>query len=220
MQWSYSRLSTFDNCPKRFFHQYVEKNYHEPPQEHLTWGTRVHTELEERIRDGKPLSLHTEKWEHFAKAFDTLKESGYNVLVEQKLGITREGEAFDLDNIDDERAWGRGIIDTAAMSTDRAVIGDWKTGKVRKDFTQLYVFAKMLFAKYPELQTALLMFIWLKYNKTTSEEVTREFIDAKWEQILKRVHNMEEAVRLGKFPERPSGLCGWCYAKQCSFCPN
>jgi len=220
MQWSFSRLNTYENCPRRFFHQYVEKSYREPPQEHLTWGTRVHTEMEERVRDKKPLSQATAKWEPYAKTFDDLRDNGAIILVEQKLGINKDGEVFVLDDIDDERAWGRGIIDVLAADVPKALIADYKTGKVKKDFTQLHIFAKLVFGLRPDIEVAKLMYIWLKFNKVTTEEVTREQIERKWENIVKRVQAMEDAVETGKFPERPSGLCGWCYARQCNFCPN
>jgi hypothetical protein len=176
--------------------------------------------MEERVRDKKPLSLATAKWERYAKTFDDLQDQGAIVLVEQKLGINKEGEVFVLDNIDDERAWGRGIIDVLAAQVPKALIADYKTGKVKKDFTQLYIFAKLVFGLRPDIDTAKLMYIWLKFNKVTTEEVTREQIDRKWEGIVKRVNAMEEAVERNKFPERPSGLCGWCYARSCNFCPN
>lgn len=86
------------------------------------------------------------------------------------------------------------------------------TGKPKEDFTQLKLFAKMLFSAYPDLQRARCGFVWSKTGKSTHEVYTRSQIDVWWEEeLLPRVRRMELAYNEGRFDPRPSGLCGkWC----------
>jgi len=216
MQWSFSRLNTFENCPKRFYYQYIEQQYHEPPQEHLQWGTHVHEELEKRMRDKTSLPLPLQKHEHYMQTFEKAGDGG-RILVEQKLALTEDLQPVPMEHPD---AWCRGIIDLAIIKDNKALIVDYKTGKMKNDFTQLHLFAKLLTAKYPFVEQVMCQYLWLKFNKATKDTVDVEKIEKKWGKIKERADRMMEAVKHDKFPERPSGLCGWCYARNCSFCPN
>ena len=53
--WSFSKIKSFEQCPKKFYHLKVAKDYKEPETEAMLYGTAVHEAAEEYIRDGKPL---------------------------------------------------------------------------------------------------------------------------------------------------------------------
>ena len=53
--WSYSSISLFQQCPRKYHRLRIVKDIVEPPQEHLLYGTAVHKAAEEYIRDGKDL---------------------------------------------------------------------------------------------------------------------------------------------------------------------
>ena len=40
--WSYSSISLFDQCPKKYFHLKVEKSVHEPESEAMHYGKDMH----------------------------------------------------------------------------------------------------------------------------------------------------------------------------------
>ena len=53
--WSYSRIKSFEQCPKKFYHLKVAKDYEEPETSAMGYGTAFHLAAEEFIRDGKPV---------------------------------------------------------------------------------------------------------------------------------------------------------------------
>ena len=53
--WSFSKIKSFEQCPKKFYHLKVAKDYKEPQTEAMLYGTAVHEAAEEYVRDGKPL---------------------------------------------------------------------------------------------------------------------------------------------------------------------
>ena len=53
--WSFSRIKAFEQCPKKFYHLKIAKNYREPETEAMHYGTIVHEAAEKYIRDGEPL---------------------------------------------------------------------------------------------------------------------------------------------------------------------
>jgi len=51
--WSFSRIKSFEQCPKQFYHMKIAKDYHESETEAMRYGTEAHLVAEEFIRDGK-----------------------------------------------------------------------------------------------------------------------------------------------------------------------
>jgi hypothetical protein len=49
--WSYSSLSSFLQCPRRFYLTRVVKEVKEPPTQATLWGQEVHSALELRIKE-------------------------------------------------------------------------------------------------------------------------------------------------------------------------
>jgi len=60
--WSYSSITLFDQCPKKYYHLRVVKDIKEPESEAMLYGTAVHTAAEEYVRDGTPIPSNTSTW--------------------------------------------------------------------------------------------------------------------------------------------------------------
>ena len=52
--WSFSKIKSFEQCPKKFYHLKVSKDYKEPETSAMLYGTAVHLR-------SYPLSTHTVK---------------------------------------------------------------------------------------------------------------------------------------------------------------
>ena len=66
--WSYSSATTFEKCPKQYYHLYVAKDIKQDPnQKHFLYGNEVHKAAEEYVRDGVPLP---EKFKEFQSIID------------------------------------------------------------------------------------------------------------------------------------------------------
>ncbi len=207
--WTFSQLEKFETCPKQFYHVRVAKDVIEPQTEATLWGSKVHTAMEDRIRDGTPLPEGMEQWEGFAKKICAMPGEK---LAEEKMALDKSFQPADWDN-----AWTRGIADMLIIHGNKAATLDYKTGK-RKLTHQLMLYAAYTFAYYPEVDTVTTGFVWLRDKKIDRETFTRADIPTIWGTFLPKVRKLEAAYEKDKWMARPSGLCnGWCPVKSCEF---
>lgn len=214
--WSYSSLTAFETCAKRYYHIKVAKDVSDTPGEAATWGQTVHKYLEDRVKDATPLPAAVA---HYETLVAPLLRGQGEVFAEQQLAVNANLQPTDWFGAD---TWCRGIIDVGVVSPTgkSAVLLDWKTGKRKPENDQLKLFAGMAFAHSPELQKIKTGFVWLKENKIDRAEFTRDDIPAIWLTFSPRVKRMERAFESGEFPPKPSGLCSkWCPVpkSKCSF---
>src|ERR1700761_618765 len=85
--WSYSALSTFENCPKQYYHRYILKEK-EPDTVHTKHGTEVHTALENRLKDKTPLIKSYSPFEKLASSVEKAAEGGM-MFVELPLALDK-----------------------------------------------------------------------------------------------------------------------------------
>jgi hypothetical protein len=207
--WTFSQLEKFETCPKQFYHVRVAKDVIEPQTEATLWGSKVHTAMEDRIRDGTPLPEGMEQWEGFAKQICAMPGEK---LAEEKMALDKSFQPAEWDN-----AWTRGIADMLIVHGNKAATLDYKTGK-RKLTHQLMLYAAYTFAYYPEVETVTTGFVWLRDKKIDRETFTRADIPTIWGTFLPKVRKLEAAYEKDKWMARPSGLCnGWCPVKSCEF---
>ena len=207
--WTYSQLDKFETCPRQFFHVRVAKDVVEPPSEHAIWGEKVHTALENRVKDGTPLPEGMTQWEGLAKKLASMPGEKH---CELKMSVDSSFQPADW-----KQAWSRGIADLLVVHNYHAAVMDYKTGK-RKLTEQLMLYAGYTFAHYPEVNTVTTGFVWLKDKKIDKETFQREDVAKIWNTFLPRVRKLELAYEKNAWPCRPSGLCrGWCPVKTCEF---
>ena len=213
--WSYSSLTNFETCPKKFYHTKVSKEVPDPPGEAAKWGTTVHKYLEDHVRDGTPLPDSIGYLQPMMRII--LNKSG-DKRAEQQLAVTSGYSASEWWGKD---TWCRGIIDLAIINGSKAAALDYKTGKRKPDSDQLKLFAGLLFAHFPEIDTVRTGFLWLKDSKVDTDIFTREQVGEIWGSFLPRVRRMEIAYQTDTWPAKPSGLCrSWCPVgrSRCEFC--
>lgn len=201
--WSYSSLTSFETCPKRYYHTKVVKDTADPPGEQAVWGQTVHKYLEDRVRDGVPLP---ESVKHYEPLVAPIAASTGTVIAEQQLAVTYGLTPTEWDSPD---AWSRGIIDLGviAPSGSKALLLDWKTGRRKADSDQLMLFAGLAFSHYKEMKTVTTGFIWLKDGVVDKKTFTREEVPIIWQKFIPRVQRLQRAYEETKFPAKPSGLC-------------
>jgi len=214
--WSYSGLTSFETCPKRYYHIKVAKDVQDRPGEAAMWGSTVHKHLEDRVRDNKPLPITIAGYEGLAAM---IANAPGTKLVEQQLAVT---SGLAPTTWDSTSAWCRGIVDVGVItySGRQAMLLDWKTGKRKPDNDQLMLFAGLSFAHYSSLEKVQTGFVWLKDKKIDKQQFTRKDIPTIWQHFIPRVERMERAYTKALFPPKPSGLCkNYCPVKknQCEF---
>lgn len=208
-------MSAFEQCPLRYKLTRVTKKVKEPDTEATLWGKRVHSALEERIRDGTPLPATLAGYEGIAAK---VANSKGEVKVEMKIGVNANFGSTDFFAND---VWCRGIIDVAIVNGDKAVILDWKTGKPKPGSDQLKLSAGMALAQFPQVKSVETGFVWLKNNKVDRDTFTREHVGEIWSSFMPRVARLNMAFENDRWPANPSGLCkNYCPVgkSNCEFC--
>lgn len=207
--WSYSALTTYELCPKKYFHLYVAKDVKDSDSSFSADGKIIHDAMRARVIDNKPLPLNLRHYEKVAAKFANAPGEKYG---EMKLAINRQFEPVDYFAPD---VFVRVVIDLAIMQGDAALVVDWKTGKVKDDPTQMALNAAVLSRWMPEIGMFKTLLVWLQASNLTPKNYTISKFTAVWNGLLPRVQKIEEARKTTTFPAKQGPLCGWCPVTQC-----
>ena len=216
LPWSYTKLDTFRQCPRRAYHAYVLKEK-SPQTPEMLKGTQVHKAFEDRVIGNKPLPPELMKHEHFTHAMKTKQSEGYELHAELKYGLAKD---YSRCGFFDDHVWGRGAADVVLLSPDKrkGIIFDYKTGRRRDSDAQVSVLAMFAMSWVPELEKVTGANIWLVENKIgKAYEFTRADLPQIKGDIEKTLEAAETADQKGEWPEKPSHLCGWCDVLTCRF---
>ena len=212
--WSYSRLRNFETCPKRHYHYDIAKDVREPQSQQLLAGNELHRAFEHRLTRDTPLPMGLRQHEGYLAK---IKAAPGVLHGEQRLALTGE---FQMSAFFGPRVWFRTVIDAVLIQADRAraLIFDWKTGKVKEDDTQLQLMALTTFVSLPEVDRVRASLVFTEYGQTVTSEFTRDGQAEIWHEILPRVDAMQQAAREKDYPAKPSGLCKkYCAVASCPF---
>lgn len=207
--WSYSALSTFEQCPKKFYHLKVAKDVVEEESEAQTDGKFIHQALYDRVIKGKDLPLPLRYLESMAAKFATTPGDKYG---EMRLALSKTLEPVDFFA---KNVWVRAVVDLIISRPPVAIVVDWKTGKVKEDFSQLKLTAFILAQTMPEIEEFKLAYVWTREKKISHLDVFKGNLIATWNEFLPRVQAMQKANKTTSFPAKPGPLCGWCPVVEC-----
>lgn len=207
--WSFSALSTYEQCPKKFYHLKVAKDVRDSDSSFSVEGKEVHDAMYQRVIKGVPLPLPIRHYEKFAAKFAESKGEKHG---EMKLCLNNKFEPVDWFAKD---AWVRAVVDLLIIRGNVAIIVDWKTGKVRLDWTQLKLTAAVLSRLMPEITDFKLVFVWLRESKLSSDVINKDDLKTVWSDLLPRVKAIEVAKQTTEFPAKESGLCRFCPVSGC-----
>lgn len=207
--WSFSALTRFENCPKQYYHINVTKDFKDEDSQWAADGKVIHDGFYNRIIKGTPFPIPIRFLEPIAKPFVDAEGEKHG---EMKLTINKKFEPVDWFAND---AWLRVVIDLLIVRGSKAILVDWKTGKVKDDFTQMRLCAAVLQQYMPELDFFTLVYVWTSHKQVTKKTATLSMNRNLWNELLPRVSKIEDAIRETTFPARPSGLCKWCPVRTC-----
>ena len=201
--WSFSRLKSFEQCPKQFYHMKIAKDYTESETEAMRYGTEAHLVAEEFIRDGKPVPA---KFAYMKDVLEALNRRRGNKTTEIKMGLTVDLEPCKFRAKD---VWWRGIADLVITDGSTAWIVDYKTGKSAKyaDKGQLELMALATFKFFPDIKSINAALVFTKAKKFIKHKYTDDMIDSLWDKWLSKFKRMEVAYETDTWNAHPSGLC-------------
>ena len=111
--WSFSSIKTFEQCPKKYYHTKVAKDYQEDfNTDAILYGNEFHKAAEEYIRDDVALEA---RFDYALRALDKLKNSKGDKLCEYKMGLTADLEPC---GFFDKNVWWRGVVDLAILDRE------------------------------------------------------------------------------------------------------
>lgn len=194
MQWSYSSITLFKQCPRKYHHLRILRDVVEPVTSYLAYGSDAHKAAEDYGRDAVPLP---KRFEFMKGMIDAIMSSPGELLFEQKLAVTRDLAACGFDSFD---AWWRGIADFMAVpgagDGDEATLIDYKTGKSAKyaDTDQLELLSLAIFAQYPHIKKVKGGLLFVVSKEFITLHVDRENSEArwdKWKNVSRRLDDCE-----------------------------
>lgn len=201
--WSFSKIKSFEQCPKKFYHLNIAKDYKEPSTEAMRYGTQAHLAAEEYIRDGKPVPP---KFSYMNEVLEALKRRRGNKLTEIKMGLDANLEPCEFR---DESVWWRGIADLVIIDDKEAWVVDYKTSKSANyaDKGQLELMAMATFKHFPDIKKVYAGLLFVIAKKAVKEVYKKEDSDLLWDKWFFKYNRMKIANKENVWNARPSGLC-------------
>ena len=203
--WSFSKIKSFEQCPKQFYHEKILKQYPVEETDAMRYGTEFHKACEDYIKSEAPLP---KKFDFIQQTLDALNEKRGVKMCEQKLGLTADLEPC---GFFDKRVWFRGIADLVIIDvlTGVAWVIDYKTGKSLKyaDKGQLELMALIVFKHYPQITRVKAGLLFVIAKGLVKEEYEIDSESNLWEKWLGIYGRMEKAFESDVWNPRPSGLC-------------
>lgn len=212
IQWSYSSLKEFVNCPRQYYEIKVAKSVVKKVTEQMLYGTEVHKAVEDYVREGKPLAKN---YMVFKPVLDELLQIPGKRYPEYQMALKPDKTVCEFG---DNNRWVRGIVDLLIVDGEDAYIVDYKTGSNKyPDPKQLKLMALMTYAHFPEVQNIKAGLLFITRNSFVTEEYKRGESDKLWDEFSGDLKRLDISYETSYWPEKPSGLCGWCPVSNCKF---
>lgn len=187
---SWSRLSTYMQCPRKFHLSYISKSFREEEKSiHLVKGEQLHKQMEDYIlaRNGAasmPLGFSAE-----VKQSLPYVDKLYSLfdVIHPEAQVACDINWKSCEWFAKETAW-RAIWDASALSANKCFLADWKSGKVYpygEGFGQLHLSSVIALERWEALPEVTSAYVYLEHKVVTPIKVVREpgQVDAKGKPI-------------------------------------
>jgi hypothetical protein len=215
--WSYSSIKTFDQCPKKYHHLRILKDYKDEDSTATIYGKELHKAAEDYISAGIPIPP---QFGFLSETLEALKRIKGDKHCEIKLGIAKRDGKFVPCDFFAKDVWWRGIADLLIINEEKqtAYLVDYKTSKNAKyaDTKQLDLLAGAIFTHYPkvmEIKSALLFVVSNEIVKKKHEFMMRLSYLNSMEPELTR---LEAAIKTNVWNPVSSPLCKFCPVSSCA----
>lgn len=207
--WSYSTLSMFENCPRKFWAVKIAKV--DDTNQWNAKGDTEHSAIEGYIKQGLHLPPHMGALSPLldkVRALPGERYVEYKMALKQDLSVTH---GRDWDNV-----WVRVNADFINVNGAKAIYLDWKSGKPRDSEDQITLTALSIFRHFPAVQQVNGGLVHYAHGKLASPTIVQRSDESRlWNGYITRARAIDEAVRDNNFPATPNPLCGWCPYRAC-----
>lgn len=209
--WSYSSLSLFQQCPKKYYHLRVLKDHKEPESQQMRYGLDLHKAAEDYIKSDVPLS---DGFAFMQPVLEKLKALPGEKYCEHKMGLTASLEPC---GFFDKGVWWRGIADLLVIDGNTARVLDYKTGKDKyADLKQLEILTLAIFKHFPQVQTVKAGLLFVVHNNLVKETYTKDNEMMMWGKWLPETTRLAAAFENSVWNAKPNFTCkAWCVVTKC-----
>lgn len=212
--WSYSALSMFENCPRKYWAVKIGKKVSDINQWNAG-GDREHDHFQQYLKIGLALPYELQG---FKPMLDKIKAAPGQLLVEYKM--TLDQNFVPCRGNDWDKAWVRGASDVLTVNGNKAHYFDWKSGKYRESEDQIELSSLLVFKHFPDVQTVVAGLVFYKHGKVHPGVVHRTDEALLWNGYMGRVRELETAITTDTFPPTPNPLCDYCPYNECQYNTN
>ena len=212
--WSYSTLSLYQQCPKKYYHLKVAKDIVEAPSEAMTFGNKIHKIAQDYVESDKPIPA--EYVQVMEAPLRRLKSMNGLKLCENKLGLTEDLKPC---GFFDKQVWWRGIADIIILQDDKALTVDYKTGQKSKyaDLKQLEILSLALFKHYPHIKKVKAGLMFFFADDFVKADYSLDQEQELWGPWKADVGLLEDSVNSGVWNAKPNFTCrGYCPVTSCA----
>lgn len=218
---SWSRLSSYLECPMKFKAQYIDKTYPDDSDNpHFVRGSRIHKQLEDYI-NYKKIEFETfgsapgmsEEAKNATPIIDKVFQNFDTVVAERQLATDMDWNKCDWFAKPTTVKY-RCIIDSLAVRDDEALSIDFKTGKVREydaDHGQLHLSSAMIMSVMPKLEKVTNSYLFVDHKQTISITITRDEVQKELDYFNEKY---EEVNADEEFKPKKHKYCGFCLIKK------
>jgi len=212
--WSYSKVNSFKQCPKKYYHLHVKKDVKDTGSAAIAYGSKVHSAAEKYIRDGKPLA---KEYKFIQGTLDALNKIEGEKHCEIRLGVVKDGNEFLPSRFFSPDVWYRGIADLLILNDDKAYLVDYKTSKTSNyaDTKQLDLLAGAVFVNYPEVKKIKSALSFVVCNEFITKEHTVDMYKSYISVFDEALERIEVATEEGVWNAVDGPLCRFCPVTSC-----
>jgi CRISPR/Cas system-associated exonuclease Cas4 (RecB family) len=212
LQLSYSKLNTYENCPRQFKAKYVTKTYpDEGDNQYFIHGHKIHKQLEQQVLfmqgKGEQVKLHSEAQSAIGIIQGVL-DKFEEIYVEQKISVDVD---FSIVPWFDRSTYYRAVMDLVAKRPGLAMLIDWKTGKVReyddKPTGQLHLAAAMLLSTQQDVDKVVTAYCFVGHNHTIPKTFHRKDLNELIDPFHEAWHVIDEDE---EFLPKKNSNCYFC----------
>lgn len=225
---SHSRLSDFNQCPRKFKLKYLDKapnmNIDDASKNvHLVRGQNVHKALEKYVirrnageQNIAPSSLP--EVENTVPYLSKLYNAGMQLIPEQQISVDSDYKAVDWFS---KQSYWRAIFDLISLGPSTASIDDYKTGKFKEydagpsGYGQLHLSALIGLSLMPQIEVLTAKYLYVDHKKTIEYKFTQNDLPKL------RSHFDAEHMKVNNeanFDPKKNQYCSYCDATKAQ-CP-
>ena len=217
--YSYSKISTYNSCPKKFHFQYVLKvGDVQMDSPALAKGRCVHSIFEysgnvsDEVKNSEYYQISKDIYDKFLQTnLSHYVLTDKPKFAEQKIALNKELKPCDYK---DKDVLFKGIVDQVLVKDD-LYLNDFKTGKYvderYQSYEQLLFYAIYFFIKHENIQNIYISYLYVEHGLENKMLLERKYLDNYKKLLLTNIINIENEE---KFECKITKLCDYCAFKE------